>query len=55
MALYDYKCRKCDEIVTVNHAVNDSPEIICGECGSKRVKVFSAPGVEFKGSGWGKD
>jgi len=55
MANYDYKCRKCDDIITISHSVNDKPTIICGKCISKRIKLFSAPGIEFKGSGWGKD
>jgi putative FmdB family regulatory protein len=55
MANYDYKCRVCADIITVSHSVNDKPTVLCGKCDSKRVKVFSAPALEFKGSGWGKD
>jgi putative FmdB family regulatory protein len=53
MPTYDYKCRVCDNVIIVQHSINDSPTVVCGECQSKRVKVFSAPGIEFKGTGWG--
>ena len=55
MAIYDYKCRVCDDMIQVNHSINDSPTVLCGKCESKRVKVISAPAVAFKGTGWGKD
>jgi putative FmdB family regulatory protein len=55
MANYDYKCRKCNTVVGVTHPVNDSPVILCANCGVKLMKVLSAPGLEFKGTGWGKD
>jgi putative FmdB family regulatory protein len=55
MAVYDYKCRKCETNIEVTHPINDSPKILCSSCGTKMVKAFSAPGLEFKGSGWGKD
>ena len=53
MALYEYKCRKCDDVISVSHPINDNPTILCGTCQSKRIKVFSAPAVTFKGNGWG--
>lgn len=53
MALYDYKCPKCLTIIPISHPISDSPTILCAECQTPRVKVFSAPGVSFKGSGWG--
>jgi putative FmdB family regulatory protein len=53
MPTYEYKCRVCEDIVVVQHSINDSPTVVCGKCQAKRVKVFSAPSIEFKGTGWG--
>ena len=53
MANYDYKCRKCEDVITVSHSINDSPTILCLKCESQRVKVYSAPPITFKGNGWG--
>lgn len=55
MALYDYKCRVCDDVVTVSHSVSESPSVACGVCSSPRFKKFSAPALQFPGGGWGKD
>lgn len=53
MALYDYKCRACGDTIAVSHPINDKPTILCAKCHSTRIKVFSAPAVQFKGNGWG--
>jgi putative FmdB family regulatory protein len=55
MATYSYKCRECEEEQTVQHPINDSPTILCAKCNAKMVKVFSAPQLQFRGGGWGKD
>jgi putative FmdB family regulatory protein len=53
MALYDYRCPKCEDIVSVSHPMDKSPVVACESCSEVRVKVFSAPAVTFKGTGWG--
>jgi putative FmdB family regulatory protein len=53
MATYEYKCRECDEQITVQHPINDSPVILCAKCDSKMTRVFSAPSIKFVGGGWG--
>lgn len=53
MALYDYKCPKCQDIIAISHPMDTAPIILCAVCSSERNKVFSAPGLEFKGGGWG--
>jgi len=55
MATYDYKCLLCDLVATINHAVDKTPLVECQLCGEKMSKLFTAPTVKFKGSGWGKD
>jgi putative FmdB family regulatory protein len=55
MALYEYYCKKCDNVVDVSHPMTDTPEIICFECHVPRTKKLGLAGAIFKGSGWGKD
>lgn len=52
MALYDYKCPECHVIHTVEHSINDSPEITCKLCKKVMRKVFSIGGISFKGEGF---
>ena len=54
MALYDYKCPKCNTVETVQHSINDTSPQLC-TCGEEMRKVYHAPGVTFNGEGWGKD
>jgi len=53
MALYDYKCPECHVIHTVEHSVNDTPDITCGNCKATMRKLFGIGGIAFKGEGWG--
>jgi putative FmdB family regulatory protein len=55
MATYDYKCAMCDLVAPITHSVNETPLVECQLCGKKMRKLFTAPTVKFKGSGWGKD
>ncbi len=52
MPLYEYQCSKCgrkfEKIETV-----DAPETRkCPHCGAKAPRMFSAPAIQFKGTGW---
>lgn len=53
MAHYDYKCPECHVIHTVEHSVNEEPTITCKLCKQPMRKVYYAPGINFKGDGWG--
>jgi putative FmdB family regulatory protein len=53
MALYDYKCVECHSTYTVEHSVNETPDVLCVTCKKSMRKLFSAPAVSFKGNGWG--
>jgi putative FmdB family regulatory protein len=53
MALYDYKCPKCEEVVSISHPISETPTILCPKCQSECRKSFSAPAVQFRGNGWG--
>ena len=55
MPTYDYACSACGEVVEVVHGVHADGPTVCPVCGSGPIrKVFAAPTVVFKGSGWAK-
>jgi putative FmdB family regulatory protein len=55
MATYEYGCIECDKTEEVSRGITD-PESIpsCPSCGYAMVRVWNAPGVQFKGSGFYK-
>jgi len=53
MPRYDYSCIECDQTTEIEHGMNDTPTVPCPQCGYAMTKVYSAPGIHFKGSGWG--
>ena len=52
MPTYEYACRDCGEHVEVFQSFRDDPLTVCGLCGGRLRKVFSAAGIVFKGSGY---
>ncbi len=52
MPKYEYACKACGEHVEVVQSFADAPLTDCPECGGALRKVFSAPGIAFKGSGF---
>ena len=57
MPTYDYKCDTCEEVFEVFQSFNDDPLTGCPEeiCEGLVKKIFSAPGISFKGSGFYKN
>ena len=52
MPLYEYKCVKCGRKTEKIENV-DGPHLKkCPHCGGKVEALFSAPAIQFKGSGW---
>jgi putative FmdB family regulatory protein len=52
MPTYEYKCKECDHQLEVVQSFTDDPLTKCPNCRKKALrKVFSPPGVTFKGSG----
>jgi putative FmdB family regulatory protein len=50
--LYEYKCLKCGRKTEKIENV-DGPHLKkCPHCGGKVEALFSAPAIQFKGSGW---
>ena len=52
MPTYQYTCTECAEPVEVVQKFTDAPLTMCGACGGRLRKVFSAVGIVFKGSGF---
>lgn len=52
--IYEYKCEPCYTIwELVLSMKEDIPkEVVCENCGRPAKRVFSVPGVVFKGEGW---
>lgn len=52
MPLYEYECLKCGKRTELLQRFADAPLAACPQCGGEVKKLFSAPAVQFKGSGW---
>lgn len=54
MPKYEYACKSCGERLEVVQKFTDDPLTECPACGGPLRKVFSAPAITFKGSGFYK-
>ena len=52
MPKYEYACKSCGERTEVTQSFADAPLTECPACGGVLRKVFSAPSIAFKGSGF---
>lgn len=53
MPRYDYKCLDCGTVIEVEHGADETPELICDNCGSTKFKkLIGNVGVILKGDGW---
>ncbi len=52
MPLYEYVCEDCKRKTEVLQRLRERPLKICPHCGGKLKKAFSAPAIQFKGSGF---
>lgn len=50
--IYEYECEACHHKFEVIQKISDKPIKKCVLCEGKVHKIFSAPGLLFKGSGW---
>jgi putative FmdB family regulatory protein len=51
---YDYRCKACGQELEVFQSFSDAPLTTCEACGGELRKLFGAPGIAFKGSGFYK-
>jgi putative FmdB family regulatory protein len=55
MPTYEYRCGKCGEIVAVLSPMNEPKKPLRHNLdGGVLERIFTAPAVTFKGSGWAK-
>jgi putative FmdB family regulatory protein len=52
MPVYEYFCKKCNENFEVWRSASKNGSQRCPTCKCKAEKVFHAPGIIFKGSGF---
>ena len=52
MPKYEYACKSCAEHLEVVQTFADAALTECPACGGELRKVFSAPSIAFKGSGF---
>lgn len=52
MPIYEYQCQSCGKKTEVLQRMDEAPLAACPQCGGEVKKLFSAPAVQFKGSGW---
>jgi putative FmdB family regulatory protein len=52
MPLYEYKCHSCGDRFEVMQKFSDPPLTAHEKCGGAVERLISAPGLQFKGSGW---
>ena len=52
MPIYEYQCLSAASGRSSCSAWSDPPLAACPQCGGEVKKLFSAPAVQFKGSGW---
>jgi len=50
--IYEYECESCHQRTETMQKLNDPPLTKCERCGGQLKKLVSAPGIQFKGSGW---
>ena len=57
MPTYDYRCDACENVFEVFQSFSEDPLSKCpeGNCAGEVKKIFSAPGISFKGSGFYKN
>lgn len=55
MPTYNYKCVENNHIYTESRKMNEKQIVdSCPECGSELKRSYSAPGIQFVGSGFYK-
>ncbi len=52
MPKYEYACKSCGEHIEVVQTFAEATLTECPACGGELRKVFSAPSIAFKGSGF---
>jgi putative FmdB family regulatory protein len=54
MPLYEYQCQQCKHRMEVIQGLSEASPTNCPECNGELKRLFSAPAIQFKGSGFYK-
>jgi putative FmdB family regulatory protein len=52
MPTYEYVCKSCGHLFEIIQSMRDDPLKECPQCGGELRKIFTAPAISFKGSGF---
>lgn len=52
LPLYPYRCTQCGHRFEKIQSFSAEPEKVCPQCGGSVERLLTAPGLQFKGSGW---
>ena len=52
MPLYPYRCTQCGHRFEKIQRFSAEPVRVCPKCGGAVERLLTAPGLQFKGSGW---
>lgn len=51
---YEYYCENCGNRITIMRSFDEKEEVYdCPECETTLTRLWTAPGLHFKGGGWG--
>lgn len=53
MPTYEYICDCGYRESVMRHYDDPETDYICSDCSSKMSRLWTAPGIHFKGGGWG--
>jgi len=51
---YEYRCGKCDSLTVLSRAVDERDNLVKCVCGFESTRIYNAPGIQFKGTGFYK-
>lgn len=52
MPTYEFRCKTCDQTVSVNHSMNELKTPECLKCNTPMTRRYTFGPVRFKGSGF---
>jgi putative FmdB family regulatory protein len=52
MPIYSYKCNNCEKIFDRFEKPGSNKKVLCPDCNSEALRIFSPVGIVFKGSGF---
>jgi putative FmdB family regulatory protein len=54
MPTYEYSCKECGTFGSIHRTYKeDDSGLDCPKCKTAMARIFTAPGISFKGDGWG--